>query len=68
VDARMLAELVRSGMLRAVYRGENGRRTLRELRAALRPSLNNVSVVCDERGIHRRTAQTSQISDVPRNL
>src|ERR1700733_5219043 len=31
VDARELAELVRSGMLRAVYHGENGQRTLREL-------------------------------------
>jgi transposase len=31
VDARKLAELLRSGMLRAVYHGENGLRTLREL-------------------------------------
>jgi transposase len=31
VDARRLAELLRSGMLRAVYHGENGLRTLREL-------------------------------------
>src|SRR6202162_5169966 len=31
VDARKLAELLRSGMLRAVYHGENGLRLLREL-------------------------------------
>ena len=31
MDARKLAELLRSGMLRAVYHGENGLRTLREL-------------------------------------
>ena len=31
VDARKLAELLRTGMLRPVYHGENGVRTLREL-------------------------------------
>ncbi len=31
MDARKLAELLRTGMLRAVYHGENGLRTLREL-------------------------------------
>ena len=31
VDARKLVELLRTGMLRAVYHGENGLRTLREL-------------------------------------
>ncbi|MCU1249930.1 MAG: hypothetical protein JWQ49_2959 [Edaphobacter sp.] len=31
VDARKLAEMLRTGMLRAVYHGENGLRTLREL-------------------------------------
>src|SRR5277367_2309954 len=31
IDARRLAELLRSGMLRAVYHGENGLGTLREL-------------------------------------
>ena len=31
VDARKLAELLRAGMLRAVYHGEHGLRTLREL-------------------------------------
>jgi len=31
LDARKLAELLRSGMLRPVYHGENGLRTLREL-------------------------------------
>ena len=31
VDAHKLAELLRTGMLRAVYHGENGLRTLREL-------------------------------------
>lgn len=31
VDARKLAELLRAGMLRSVYHGENGLRTLREL-------------------------------------
>jgi hypothetical protein len=31
VDARKLAELLRTGMLRPVYHGENGLPTLREL-------------------------------------
>ena len=31
VDARKLSELLRAGMVRAVYHGENGLRTLREL-------------------------------------
>jgi hypothetical protein len=31
VDARKLAELLRTGMLRPFYHGENGLRTLREL-------------------------------------
>ena len=31
VGARKVAELLRTGMLRAVYHGENGLRTLREL-------------------------------------
>jgi hypothetical protein len=31
VDARKLADLLRTGMLRPVYHGENGLRTLREL-------------------------------------
>jgi hypothetical protein len=31
VDARKLAEVLRTGMLRPVYHGENGLRTLREL-------------------------------------
>jgi hypothetical protein len=31
VDARKLSELLRAGMLRAVYHGEHGLRTLREL-------------------------------------
>jgi hypothetical protein len=31
VDARKLADLLRTGMLRPVYHGENGVRTLREL-------------------------------------
>jgi transposase len=31
IDARKLAELLRAGMLRSVYHGENGIRTLKEL-------------------------------------
>jgi hypothetical protein len=31
VDARKLSELLRAGLLRAVYHGENGLRTLQEL-------------------------------------
>ncbi len=38
VDARKLADLLRTGMLRPVYHGENGLRTLRELGAVIRPS------------------------------
>jgi len=38
VDARKLADLLRTGMLRPVYHGEHGLRTLREWRAVIRPS------------------------------
>ena len=36
VDARKLADLLRTGMLRSVYHGEHGLRTLRELGAVIR--------------------------------
>jgi len=35
IDARMLAELVRGGFLSAVYHGEAGLRTLKDLEAAV---------------------------------
>ena len=38
VDARKLAELLRTGMLRPVYHGENGLRTLPSWGAVIRPS------------------------------
>jgi hypothetical protein len=38
VDARKLADWLRTGMLRAVYHGENGLRTLRELGRVIRRS------------------------------
>src|SRR5579859_5737563 len=38
LDARKLADLLRTGMLRRVYHGEHGLRTLRELGAVIRPS------------------------------
>ena len=37
VDAGKLADLLRTGMLRPVYHGGNGLRTLRELGAVIRP-------------------------------
>jgi transposase len=45
VDARKLADLLRTGMLRPVYHGENGLRTLRELGRSyqtIRKDLNRV--------------------------
>jgi hypothetical protein len=51
VDARKLADLLRSGMLRPVYHGENGLRTLRELARSYQiiteqvPALQFVSLV-----------------------
>jgi transposase len=38
IDARKLADLLRTGMLRPVYHGEHGLRTLRELGPVIRPS------------------------------
>ena len=37
MDAGKLADLLRTGMLRPVYHGGNGLRTLRELGAVIRP-------------------------------
>jgi transposase len=54
VDARKLAELMRAGLLRAVYHGENGLRTLRELaRGYLTISKDQVRVMSRLKALYR---------------
>ena len=54
VDARKLAELLRSGMLRAVYHGENGLRMLRELaRSYLTISKDQARVMSRLKALYR---------------
>jgi hypothetical protein len=54
VDARKLAELLRAGLLRAVYHGENGLRTLRELaRSYLTISKDQVRVMIRLKALYR---------------
>src|SRR6202050_1460157 len=45
VDARKLADLLRTGMLRPVYHGENGLRTLRELARSYQTSSKDLTRV-----------------------
>ncbi len=54
VDARKLAELLRGGLLRAVYHGENGLRTLRELaRSYLTISKDQTRVMSRLKALYR---------------
>src|ERR1700752_2521427 len=54
IDARKLAELLRSGMLRAVYHGENGLQTLRELaRSYLTISKDQARVMSRLKALYR---------------
>ena len=54
IDARKLAELLRSGMLRAVYHGENGLGTLRELaRSYLTISKDQARVMSRLKALYR---------------
>src|SRR5207249_2696851 len=54
VDARKLAELLRAGLLRAVYHGENGLRTLRELaRSYLTISKDQARVMSRLKALYR---------------
>ena len=54
VDARKLAELLRAGLLRAVYHGENGLRTLRELaRSYLTVSKDQARVMSRLKALYR---------------
>ena len=54
VDARKLAELLRGGLLRAVYHGENGLRTLRELaRSYLTISKDQARVMSRLKALYR---------------
>src|SRR5438309_5627317 len=54
VDARKLAELLRAGLLRAVYRGENGLRTLQELaRSYLTISKDQARVMSRLKALYR---------------
>ena len=58
VDAQKLADLLRTGMLRPVYHGENGLRTLRELGRSYQPrKLWNPPL------LHRNTLQTVPFSN-----
>ena len=50
VDARKLAELLRTGMLRPVYHGENGLRTLRELGRSYHVAQKRSHPACIEGG------------------
>ena len=54
IDARKLAELLRSNMVRSVYHGENGVRTLRELaRSYLTISTDLIRVMTRVKAIYR---------------
>ncbi|MGB6688414.1 MAG: hypothetical protein WBE76_11280 [Terracidiphilus sp.] len=54
LDARKLAELLRAGLLRAVYHGENGLRTLRELaRSYLTISKDQARVMSRLKALYR---------------
>ena len=54
IDARKLAELLRSNMVRSVYHGENGVRTLRELaRSYLTISTDVIRVMTRVKAIYR---------------
>jgi transposase len=54
VDARKLSELLRGGLLRAVYHGENGLRTLRELaRSYLTISKDQARVMSRLKALYR---------------
>src|ERR1700723_3723002 len=54
VDARKLAELLRAGLLRAVYHGENGLRTLQELaRSYLTISKDQARVMSRLKALYR---------------
>ena len=57
IDARKLAELLRSNMLRSVYHGENGVRTLKELaRSYLTISTDLIRVMTRVKAIYRSWA------------
>jgi hypothetical protein len=47
VDAGKLADLLRTGMLRPVYHGENGLRTLGELGRSYQTISKDLTRVCD---------------------
>ena len=53
VDARKLADLLRSGMLRQVYHGENGLRTLRELARSYQTISNLTRVLNRLKALYR---------------
>ena len=53
VDARKLADLLRSGMLRPVYHGENGLRTLRELARSYQTISNLTRVMNRLKALYR---------------
>ena len=74
VDARKLAELLRTGMLRPVYHGENGLRTLRELGRSyqtiskdLTRVMNRLKALCIEGGASPVPAPRSTLRAIGRN-
>jgi hypothetical protein len=61
IDARKLAELLRTNSLRSVYHGENGLRTLKELaRAYLTISKDLVRVMNRVKALYRRLENPSR--------
>ena len=62
IDARKLAELLRSNMVRSVYLGENGVRTLRELaRSYLTISTDLIRVMTRVKAIYRSIYRTCEV-------
>src|SRR5580704_8605744 len=65
IDARKLADLLRSGLLSPVYHGENGLRTLREL---ARSYLAVVASLFPDGRIRERTRASSTFGSVARGV
>jgi Transposase len=64
VDARKLADLLRTGMLRPVYHGENGLRTLRELARSYQTISKDLTRVMG----HVSSLHTSHIGQIEAGL
>ena len=62
IDARKLADLLRTGLLRAVYHGENGARTLKELARSYLVVAQDLIRVMDRLKMDRSLKQESGLS------